>query len=238
MDRARYERYLAALKGDPTRKDTIGGIEGLFAPLGSSTADPISRADAESAAAGIEHAIALADAAKLKKTKAFDGYRVAVRDAIDLKRQRGHGPFDAGDLAPLASLVPALDKLDNREANQLKTDLDRPARLVRDGGRFHDRGGPELALIPVRAEVGDRLEYPFAMGVTDVTRGAYERFAKAKNLKLVITAGIGSDHTDLQAAIERGITVAEVTYCNSISVAASSVRPARISRRFARWVAA
>jgi len=45
-----------------------------------------------------------------------------------------------------------------------------------------------------------------------------ERFAKAANLKLVITAGIGSDHTDLQAAIERGITVAEVTYCNSISV--------------------
>ena len=46
-----------------------------------------------------------------------------------------------------------------------------------------------------------------------------ERFAKAKNLKLVVTAGIGSDHTDLQAAIEHGITVAEVTYCNSISVA-------------------
>jgi len=34
-----------------------------------------------------------------------------------------------------------------------------------------------------------------------------------------VTAGIGSDHVDLQAAIERGITVAEVTYCNSISVA-------------------
>jgi formate dehydrogenase len=46
-----------------------------------------------------------------------------------------------------------------------------------------------------------------------------ERFAKAKNLKMVVTAGIGSDHTDLQAAIDRGITVAEVTYCNSISVA-------------------
>jgi formate dehydrogenase len=45
-----------------------------------------------------------------------------------------------------------------------------------------------------------------------------ERFAKAPNLKLVITAGIGSDHTDLQAAIERGVTVAEVTYSNSISV--------------------
>ena len=45
-----------------------------------------------------------------------------------------------------------------------------------------------------------------------------ERIAKAPNLKLAITAGIGSDHVDLQAAIERGITVAEVTYCNSISV--------------------
>jgi formate dehydrogenase len=46
-----------------------------------------------------------------------------------------------------------------------------------------------------------------------------ERIAKAKNLKLAITAGIGSDHVDLQAAIDKGITVAEVTFCNSISVA-------------------
>src|SRR6202045_753072 len=46
-----------------------------------------------------------------------------------------------------------------------------------------------------------------------------DRIAKAKNLKLVVTAGIGSDHTDLDAAIEHGVTVAEVTYCNSISVA-------------------
>ena len=45
-----------------------------------------------------------------------------------------------------------------------------------------------------------------------------ERFAKAPKLKLAITAGIGSDHVDLQAAIERGVTVAEVTYSNSISV--------------------
>jgi formate dehydrogenase len=45
-----------------------------------------------------------------------------------------------------------------------------------------------------------------------------ERIAKAKKLKLIITAGIGSDHTDLQAAMDRGITVAEVTYSNSISV--------------------
>jgi len=46
-----------------------------------------------------------------------------------------------------------------------------------------------------------------------------ERLKKAPKLKLAITAGIGSDHVDLQAAMERGLTVAEVTYCNSISVA-------------------
>jgi formate dehydrogenase len=46
-----------------------------------------------------------------------------------------------------------------------------------------------------------------------------ERIAKSPKLRLAVTAGIGSDHVDLQAAIERGLTVAEVTYCNSISVA-------------------
>jgi formate dehydrogenase len=45
-----------------------------------------------------------------------------------------------------------------------------------------------------------------------------ERIAKAPKLKLALTAGIGSDHVDLAAAMERGITVTEVTYCNSISV--------------------
>jgi formate dehydrogenase len=46
-----------------------------------------------------------------------------------------------------------------------------------------------------------------------------ERIARAPRLKLALTAGIGSDHVDLDAAIDRGITVAEVTFCNSISVA-------------------
>jgi membrane protein YqaA with SNARE-associated domain len=50
-----------------------------------------------------------------------------------------------------------------------------------------------------------------------------ERIAEAPDLKLAITAGIGSDHVDLNAAIARGITVAEVTFCNSISVAEHAV---------------
>ncbi len=38
-----------------------------------------------------------------------------------------------------------------------------------------------------------------------------ERIKKAKNLKLSITAGVGSDHVDLHAAADSGMTVAEVT---------------------------
>src|ERR1700690_2188480 len=50
-----------------------------------------------------------------------------------------------------------------------------------------------------------------------------DRIAQAKRLKLAITAGIGSDHVDLEAANKHGITVAEVTYSNSISVAEHAV---------------
>jgi len=48
-----------------------------------------------------------------------------------------------------------------------------------------------------------------------------ERLAKAKKLKIAVTAGIGSDHVDLDAANKTngGITVAEVTGSNVVSVA-------------------
>ncbi|KAI9882937.1 MAG: hypothetical protein M1823_005308 [Watsoniomyces obsoletus] len=46
-----------------------------------------------------------------------------------------------------------------------------------------------------------------------------ERLDRAKNLKLCITAGIGSDHVDLNAANKHKITVAEVTGSNVVSVA-------------------
>ena len=46
-----------------------------------------------------------------------------------------------------------------------------------------------------------------------------EKMESAPNLKMAITAGIGSDHVDLQAAMDHGVDVVEVTYCNSRSVA-------------------
>lgn len=46
-----------------------------------------------------------------------------------------------------------------------------------------------------------------------------ERIEKAKNLKLAVTAGVGSDHVDLDAANKKSLTVAEVTGSNVVSVA-------------------
>lgn len=50
-----------------------------------------------------------------------------------------------------------------------------------------------------------------------------ERIDKAKNLKICITAGVGSDHIDLNAANERKLTVAEVTGSNVVSVAEHAI---------------
>jgi len=45
-----------------------------------------------------------------------------------------------------------------------------------------------------------------------------KRMESAPKLKMAITAGIGSDHVDLQAAMDHKVDVTEVTFCNSISV--------------------
>ena len=46
-----------------------------------------------------------------------------------------------------------------------------------------------------------------------------ERIERAPKLRLLLTAGVGSDHFDLAAAAERNITVAEITGSNVVSVA-------------------
>ncbi len=76
-----------------------------------------------------------------------------------------------------------------------------------------DKDGPESEFARELVDADVVISQPFWPAYM-----TEERFEQAKNLKLVITAGIGSDHTNLQAAIDRGVTVAEVTYSNSISV--------------------
>jgi formate dehydrogenase len=77
-----------------------------------------------------------------------------------------------------------------------------------------DKDGPESEFERELADADVVISQPFWPAYLTA-----ERIAKAPRLKMAITAGIGSDHVDLQAAIDRGITVTEVTYCNSISVA-------------------
>src|SRR6188768_2144547 len=76
-----------------------------------------------------------------------------------------------------------------------------------------DKDGPKSVFEKELADADIVISQPFWPAYLTA-----ERIAKAPNLKMSITAGIGSDHVDLQAAIDNGITVAEVTYCNSISV--------------------
>ena len=77
-----------------------------------------------------------------------------------------------------------------------------------------DREGSKFDQELVDAEV--IITTPFHPGYLTA-----ERLAKAKKLKIAVTAGIGSDHVDLDAANKTngGITVAEVTGSNVVSVA-------------------
>lgn len=77
-----------------------------------------------------------------------------------------------------------------------------------------DKQGPDSVLDRELADAEVVISQPFWPAYLTA-----ERIAAAPKLRLAITAGIGSDHVDLQAASARGITVAEVTYSNSISVA-------------------
>jgi formate dehydrogenase len=89
--------------------------------------------------------------------------------------------------------------------------------LERSGHTFvvtADKDGPNSAFERELTDAEVVISQPFWPAYLTA-----ERIAKAKKLKLALTAGIGSDHVDLQAAMDHGVTVAEVTYCNSISVA-------------------
>src|ERR671919_712384 len=61
-----------------------------------------------------------------------------------------------------------------------------------------DKDGPDSQFERELVDADVVISQPFWPGYLTA-----ERIAKAKDLKLAITAGIGSDHVDLQAAIER-----------------------------------
>jgi formate dehydrogenase len=94
--------------------------------------------------------------------------------------------------------------------------------FLADGGHrllvTSDKEGPDSEFDRALADAEVVISQPFWPAYLTA-----ERIAAAPHLKLAITAGIGSDHVDLDAAIAREITVAEVTFSNSISVAEHTV---------------
>jgi formate dehydrogenase len=91
-------------------------------------------------------------------------------------------------------------------------------RFLEDGGHTFvvtdDKDGADSVFDREIADADIVISQPFWPAYLTA-----ERMQRAPNIKLAVTAGIGSDHVDLQAAIDHGVTVAEVTFCNSISVA-------------------
>jgi formate dehydrogenase len=79
------------------------------------------------------------------------------------------------------------------------------------------------------SETGDGLDGELADAEVLITNPFWpvyltrERIQAASALRLVINAGIGSDHIDWDASHEHGITVAEVTESNVVSVAEHNV---------------
>lgn len=81
-----------------------------------------------------------------------------------------------------------------------------------------DKDGPDSEFERELPDADIVISQPFWPAYLDAAR-----IEKTTKLKLAITAGIGSDHVDLDAAIRHNITVAEITYSNSISVAEHAV---------------
>ena len=93
------------------------------------------------------------------------------------------------------------------------------------GLREHLEDEHELVIINSDDELDEHIE-DVEVVISSPFLPAYvtaERQEKAKNLKLAITAGVGSDHVDLKAAEENDISVVEVTGSNQVSTAEHAV---------------
>ncbi|KAG5723747.1 Formate dehydrogenase [Termitomyces sp. T112] len=86
--------------------------------------------------------------------------------------------------------------------------------LVVCGNVSSDKEGPNSDFQKHLVDAEVLITTPFHPGY--LTRDLIE---KAKNLKICITAGVGSDHIDLNAAVDHRIQVLEVSGSNVVSVA-------------------
>ncbi|EKM58247.1 uncharacterized protein PHACADRAFT_171509 [Phanerochaete carnosa HHB-10118-sp] len=77
-----------------------------------------------------------------------------------------------------------------------------------------DKEGPDSVFQKHIVDAEVLITTPFHPGYLTA-----ELMEKAKNLKICVTAGVGSDHIDLNAAVKHGVEVLEVSGSNVVSVA-------------------
>ncbi|ASO20640.1 formate dehydrogenase [Actinoalloteichus hoggarensis] len=145
-------------------------------------------------------------------------------------------PADGFPPSPARDDIPTIDRYPDGQSAPTPEAVDfHPGELLGSVSgelglrRFLEQQGHELVVTSDKE--GDHSVFQRELPDADVVISqpfwpAYltaELISRAPRLKLAITAGIGSDHVDLEAAVDNGITVAEATYSNSISVAEHAV---------------
>jgi serine/threonine-protein kinase PpkA len=173
------EHYLAILAGEPRQRDAMKGIERIFSVLAARAAALITADDITTAVEPLAQAAALAERAKLAGSASFASLVAPIHAAVEARRTAARDPFDSVPLAKLSPLLPNLARIDPEQARTLEADLARPAELLRSGGSFRDPGGPTMAIFTMSRAAAAHLDHAFAIQTTDVTRGAYARFASA-----------------------------------------------------------
>lgn len=169
------ERYLAILADEPGQLDAVAGLRRILETLANAAARSIAVGDGSAAIAPITQGIAVAGRGKLLSGAAFSAFLAPIHRAVEERRARRSGPLDAASLGDLKPLLPTLARIDSAQSRALQADFDQLAALLRGDGRFHDRDGPPMMVVPA-----GRLEHAFAIAVDATSRGAYARFAAAR----------------------------------------------------------
>lgn len=172
------ERYLQILADEPRQRDALKGVARVLNLLATRAATAIAGPDPGAALDPIGAGISLADRAQLGDGPAFAAFAAPIRRAVEERRARRADPFDTSQARALLPLQPMLTRLDPQQALALRDDLERPQRLLAEGGAFRDADGPPLVIVPSVLAASGHVERAFAISTGDVTRGAYERFVE------------------------------------------------------------
>lgn len=173
------DHYLAILADEPDQPDALRGITHILDVLGMQAAKAIASDSPQAALAPLEQGMSLAERARQTSGLVFAALVTPVNAAIEARRLRTRNVFDTGAIVSLSPLLPTLARIDAKKAQALEAEIVRPAELLRSGGNFHDQDGPTMAVMTARRAATGHIKHAFAIETTDVTRGAYARFAAA-----------------------------------------------------------